>query len=173
MHYRSLVNLYAMKEDYDMPTTHSYHAITEWTGAGEGMDPKSFSRDVRLTFAGRPPVDMSATPEFQGDANRVNPEEMLVGSLSSCQMLTYLFLAARNGIQIISYHDNAEGELSFQSGKMRIVRITLRPTIVVRNDSDLAKAQSLVGRAHSDCFVANTLACEMPVIATITHETGE
>jgi organic hydroperoxide reductase OsmC/OhrA len=140
---------------------HQYRCTVEWTGAAEGpaADAKTFSRATRVTFAGRPPVEMSAAPEFGGDASQVNPEELFTASLASCQMLTYLFLAARNGVRVVGYTDEAVGELAVQEGKLRMTRVTLRPTITITADSDRATAESLVERAHGDCFIANSVAC--------------
>jgi peroxiredoxin-like protein len=146
-----------------------YRCTVEWTGAvaGPTRDAKTFSRDGQLTFAGRPPVNISAAPEYQGDGSRVNPEELFTSSLSTCQMLTYLFLAARNGVQVVSYVDEADGELALHEGKLRMVRVTLHPTITISADSDRAKAEALVERAHGDCFIANSVSCEVHAEPTI------
>ena len=42
-------------------------------------------------------------------ADAVDPEEMLVASLSSCHMLSFLDFARRAGFVIDSYVDHAEG----------------------------------------------------------------
>ena len=54
---------------------------------------------------------MSAAPAYKGDGSRANPELLLVSALSSCQALTYLFLAARAGVAVTAYTDDAEGHL--------------------------------------------------------------
>ncbi len=140
---------------------HQYTCTVEWTGAAEGptVAAQTFSRATRVTFAGRPPVGMSAAPEFGGDGSQINPEELFTASLATCQMLTYLFLAARNGVRVLSYTDAAVGDLAVQQGKLRMTRVTLRPTITITADSDRATAESLVERAHNDCFIANSVTC--------------
>jgi len=150
---------------------HQYRCMVEWTGAAEGptADAQTFSRATRVTFAGRPPVGVSAAPEFGGDAGQVNPEELFTASLATCQMLTYLFLAARNGVRVVGYADEAVGELAVKAGKLRITRVTLRPTITITADSDRATAASLVERAHGDCFIANSVACEVVAEASFVQ----
>jgi organic hydroperoxide reductase OsmC/OhrA len=65
-------------------------------------------------------LEMSSAPGFRGDASRANPEQLFVASLSACQALTYLFLAARNGIVVVGYADEAEGWLERADGPMRM-----------------------------------------------------
>jgi organic hydroperoxide reductase OsmC/OhrA len=117
----------------------------EWVGAGKGptRDPASFSRDLRVAI-GPITLSMSSAPGFRGDASRANPEQLFVASLSACQTLTYLFLAARDGIVVVGYTDDAEGWLERADGAMRMARVTLRPHIVLENRADVARARALV-----------------------------
>ena len=152
-----------------MPLSHHYRCTTEWTGAEAGptRDARAFSRDAQITFAGRPTIAASSAPEYRGSPDRVNPEELFTSSLSLCQMLSYLYLAARNDIQVTAYVDEADGELRLKDGKMRMVTVTLRPTITITATSDVAKAHALVAQAHAECFIANSIACEVIVEATV------
>ncbi len=148
---------------------HHYRCQVEWTGAVDGpvTDAKTFSRATRITFAGRPPVEASAAPEFGGDVGRVNPEELFTASLATCQMLSYLYLAARHGVQVLAYTDDAVGELAVREGKLRMTRVTLHPVITIAAGSDAALARELVERAHEECFIANSVACEVTAEAQI------
>lgn len=148
-----------------MPTSHHYRCTVEWTGAvaGPTVDPQTFSRDARVEWSGRPAIAASSAPEYQGDPTRVNPEELFISALALCQMLSYLYLAARHGVAVVGYTDAAEGELAFKDGKMRMVLVTLRPAITLAKDADAAKALALVEQAHQGCFIANSVSC--PVVA--------
>ncbi len=153
-----------------MPKSYAYHCVTEWTGAmgGPTVDARQFSRDTRVTFTDRPAIEMSGAPEFGGDAARLNPEELFTAALASCQMLTYLHLAARNGVAVVSYVDHSEGELAWHDGKLRMTRVTLRPAITITAQSDAALAESLVERAHGECFIASSVTTDVQTEATIT-----
>ncbi len=152
-----------------MPVNH-YGCTVEWSGAHSGptLDARTFSRDSLVTFSGRPPLPMSAAPEYQGDGTRVNPEELFVASLSTCQMLTYLFEAARAGVHVLSYTDEADGELTLKDGRMRMVRVTLRPNIVIDPNSDMERATALVDRAHDGCFIANSINCAVELAPVVS-----
>ena len=94
---------------------------------------------------------------FHGDSSRHNPEDLLVVSLSTCHMLTYLAEAARAGIHVVAYSDEASGTMQLKDGKMRFTEVSLRPQVVVAKDSDPAQAQRLHEKAHEHCFIANSV----------------
>ena len=138
-----------------------------WSGAlqpSRGRD--GFSRDLAVTCGGVK-LPMSAAPEFHGDPLRANPEQLFVASLSSCQALTFLFLAARQRIAVTSYSDAAVGTLETENGRMRMTRVVLRPRISVCQPADAAVVRDLVERAHRACFIANSITAHValePVI---------
>jgi len=60
-----------------------YNAKTTWSSGRRGTLSAGTKRD---SIVGSP-------PEFKGAASNWSPEEMLVGSLNTCMMLTFLTLA--------------------------------------------------------------------------------
>jgi organic hydroperoxide reductase OsmC/OhrA len=136
----------------------------EWIGAGKGptRDPASFSRDLRVSIGPRT-LEMSSAPAFRGDPLRTNPEQLFVAALSACQTLTYLFLAAKNGIVVVAYVDEAEGWLERSSGTMRMSRVILRPLIVLEDGADASKARELVDQAHAQCFIGNSVNTDVSI----------
>ena len=143
---------------------HSFTSHLEWTGAGKGPthDPISFSRDLRVTV-GLTTLDMSSAPGFRGDAWRANPEQLFVAALSACQALTYLFVAARDGIVVVRYSDEAEGCLEPTGRTMHMSRVTLRPHIVLQDGADAIKAATLVETAHTQCFISRSVTTQVVI----------
>lgn len=140
--------------------THRYRTRVEWTGnLGRGTaDYKAYSRDHVVSAPGRPPIDGSSDPAFRGDAGRYNPEDMLVGSLSSCHMLWYLHLCATAGVTVLAYADDAEGEMAqTPEGGGRFVSAMLRPVVTVAAGTDRERALALHHEAHRLCFIANSV----------------
>jgi organic hydroperoxide reductase OsmC/OhrA len=82
---------------------------------------------------------------------------------ASCQLLSFLAVAARARIDVIEYRDDAAGEMREDDPPMRITRITLRPQIVVWEDVSEARVRHLVEVAHRECFIANSLTTEVVV----------
>ncbi|MBL8706449.1 MAG: OsmC family protein, partial [Rhodospirillales bacterium] len=93
----------------------------------------------------------------RGDPKLYNPEDLLVVALSSCHMLSYLALAARSKLEVQSYVDEATGTMDMKDGKIRFVEVVLYPRMTVAAGSDLELAKRLHDKAHSECFIANSV----------------
>ena len=152
-----------------MSPTHAYHSRLSWRGStGDGYD--SYERTHRVVV---PPADgelvLSSDPAFHGDAELPNPEQLLLASVSSCQLLSFLAMAARSRVDVYAYEDDAEAIMPEDQRPRRITQITLRPRIVVSPAADLDRVGRLVARAHAECFIANTVTAEVVVDPTVEH----
>ncbi len=149
-----------------MGSTHRYSATLHWDGnRGTGTARYAgYGRDFRLQIDGKPGLAGSADPAFRGDAGRHNPEDLLLGAIASCHMLTYLALCAGRGVVVVAYEDTAEATLRVDAdGGGRFDAVVLRPRVQVAPGTDVDLAAALHDRAHALCFIAN--ACSV----TITH----
>ncbi|GAB2673343.1 OsmC family protein [Saccharopolyspora gloriosae] len=143
-----------------MPNTHAYTATVTWTGntGGGTTSYRDFSRDHVVEVAGKPRVEASADPAFRGDPARLNPEDLLVASLSECHLLTYLSLCSNSGVVVLSYQDEVRGTMAESvGGGGRFTEVVLRPKVTVADESMLAKAERLHELAHRNCFIANSV----------------
>jgi organic hydroperoxide reductase OsmC/OhrA len=120
-----------------------------------------------------PPAEASLTltsdPAFRGDPGLLNPEQLLVLAASSCQLLSFLAVAARARLDVVEYHDEAEGQMPEDERPMRITTITLRPTITVRGEVDDDRLTHLCEVAHRECFIANSVTTEIVVTPTFVR----
>jgi organic hydroperoxide reductase OsmC/OhrA len=96
----------------------------------------------------------------------VNPEQMLLLAAASCQLLSFLAVAARARVDVVEYDDDAEAEMNMDDQPARITRITLRPRVVVAG-ATRERVEHLVEVAHRECFIANSLRSEMTIEPTI------
>ena len=97
----------------------------------------------------------------------VDPEEAFVAAVSSCHMLTYLYLAYRQGFQVDSYHDEAVGVMTKnEKGIPWVSSIKLCPRIGYSGDKipSSADEEHLHHAAHEQCFIANSIKTEVIVI---------
>lgn len=146
---------------------HRYSAVTSWTGStGVGYDGYD-----RAHTATSPPaaveLGLSSHPAFRGDSSRLNPEQLLVLAASSCQLLSFLAVAARARIDVVAYEDRAEGEMPEEPRPARVARIVLRPRITVRGEMPRGtRLLHLVEVAHRECFIANSLTSEIEIQPT-------
>jgi len=138
---------------------HHYEMQVTWTGAAAGgtRDYKTYSREYRADLPGKPSITGSSDPAFRGDPNLHNPEDMLVLALSACHMLSYLALAALEGLEVTGYEDSARGTMQQEGRGGRFTEVVLRPRVTVAPGSDQARAEALHEEAHQTCFIANSV----------------
>ena len=149
---------------------HRYALQLEWTGnRGEGTSGyRAYERSYDLRAHGKPTLAGSADATFHGDRAKWKPEEMLLGALSSCHLLSYLHVCADAGVNVLQYSDAADGEMVLAGdGSGRFTAVTLRPQVVVAETSDPETAQMLHHLAHEKCFIANSVNFPVHCEATI------
>ncbi|HTB30763.1 MAG TPA: OsmC family protein [Bacteroidia bacterium] len=143
-----------------MAAVHTYNIHLKWTGNnGTGTETyRGYSRDHTISTGGKPELLASSDPHFRGNKERYNPEEMLLASVSSCHMLSYLHLCAVNKIVVVEYSDHPIGKMiESPDGSGRFEEISLNPAIVVTEKAMIEKATALHHEANKLCFIANSL----------------
>lgn len=139
-----------------MHLEHHFATTLEWTGnRGSGTsDYKSYGRDHVVSAVGKHSIEGSSDRVFRGDVDRWNPEEMLIAALSQCHLLSYLHVAASNGIVVVEYTDAATGTMEQTAqGGGRFTSVTLRPRVVIAS-GDVGVARALHADASEKCFIA-------------------
>ena len=147
-----------------------HKATIQWRRTSPDFLKGRYSREHTWTFDGGAVISASASPSVvpQPYSNPafVDPEEAFVASISSCHMLTYVFLAGRQGFQVDSYEDEAVGVMTKnEAGVPWISAVTLHPKIVYSGEklptpADEARLHHL---AHEQCFIANSVKTQVTV----------
>jgi organic hydroperoxide reductase OsmC/OhrA len=138
---------------------HSYAVQLNWTGnRGTGTsDYRAYGRDHVLSSVGKSSIEGSSDVVFHGDADRWNPEEMLIGALSQCHLLSYLHVAAANGVVVVAYRDEAFGTMEqTRDGGGHFTSVTLKPVVTIASD-DVDLALRLHAEASKKCFIASSM----------------
>ncbi|HEY4279037.1 MAG TPA: OsmC family protein [Conexibacter sp.] len=155
-----------------MDRTHRYTTVARWAGSTA----PGYTGYDRNHVAQAPPaeqgLELSGDAAFHGDATKLNPEQLLVLSASSCQMLSFLAVAARARIDVLAYDDSAIGEMPDEPRPQRVARITLRPRITIRGEMPRGtRLLHLVEVAHRECFIANSITSEIEIQPTFLRAT--
>lgn len=130
---------------------------------------ESFDRATRLEFVGGAVVNASAPGQYHGDDTRANPETLMLGSLMQCHFLTFMAVAAKSGVTVLSYADQATATLGKNAnGRIALVSVTLRPKVRFADPAHADKMTDLHARAHRNCFMSNSV--NFPV--TVEAELG-
>ncbi|MCC2333099.1 OsmC family protein [Cellulomonas wangsupingiae] len=147
---------------------HTYSTHLRWEGS-TGAGVAGYAREH---VAAAPPageVPLSADPAFRGTAGRLNPEQLVVMAASSCQLLSFLAVAARAGVDVLAYVDDATSHLDLAAAPPRLATVRLATTVTVAAGTDAARVRHLAERAHRECFVAASLAVPVEVTTRVRY----
>jgi organic hydroperoxide reductase OsmC/OhrA len=141
-----------------------HHATIRWVHSGGDFLKGMYSREHTWTFDGGATVPASPSPSvvpkpYSNEAC-VDPEEAFVAAIGSCHMLTFLYVAAKAGIQIERYEDDAVGTMTKnEHGVPWVSTVVLRPRITYGGARQPAEADVdlLHHAAHEQCFIANSV----------------
>jgi organic hydroperoxide reductase OsmC/OhrA len=145
-----------------------YRATVAWDRGGASFTDQRYSRGHTWLFDGGVEVPASASPHIvpspMSVAAAVDPEEAFVASLSSCHMLFFLSLAAKQGFVVDDYRDEAVGTMSRNaSGRLAMTRVTLHPRVRYSGEKRPAPPEedALHHAAHDECFIASSVRTEV------------
>ena len=124
-----------------------YKAKTAWSSERRGT----------LSALGKPNIVVGSPPEFKGQPDIWAPEELLVGSVNTCLMLTFLTLAQAKGLVPLGYQSEAEGLLENIEGKYRITEVTVRPRVTLNGTAELGRAREIMESVEAQCFISNSI----------------
>ena len=143
-----------------MTGRHNYAITIQWTGnTGEGTSNyRAYERSHTIIADNKTAILASSDAAFRGDRTKYNPEDLLVASLSSCHMLSYLHLCAEAGVIVTDYIDNATGIMvETSNGGGHFIEVILNPMVTVAERSMVDKANELHTKAHELCFIASSV----------------
>ena len=145
-----------------------HHAGVVWRRTSADFTYDSYNRAHEMVFKGGAiRLAASSAPAFRGDADRVDPEEAFVASLSSCHMLTFLAICARKRLTVDSYEDKAVGVLEKGGdNKLWLSHVSLRPLVHFAPGMtvDAAVLEVIHHQSHAECFIANSVKTDVAVL---------
>ena len=148
--------------------TAAHAATIHWQLGDADFLGRRYSRAHTWAFDGGVVVPGSSSPHVvpvpMSDASAVDPEEAFVASLASCHMLWFLDIASRAGYVVRTYEDAADGHMGRNAaGKLVVDVVTLRPRtrFAGARVPDAATLAALHHEAHDECFLANSVRCEI------------
>lgn len=142
---------------------HVYRATIRWQHDGSEFSRGRYQRAHNWQFDGGIEVPASASPQVvrapYSREDAVDPEEAMVAALSSCHMMTFLWLASKAGIEVAAYIDEACGYLEQnEAGRMWLARVLLRPVLMFAGPVPAsATVDALHTEAHAECYIANSV----------------
>ncbi|HET9957793.1 MAG TPA: OsmC family protein [Polyangiaceae bacterium] len=148
-----------------------HKAWVEWQLADGDFSAGQYSREHTWRFDGGLSVPASPSPSVvrvpYSNPAHVDPEEAFVASISSCHMLTFLYLASRRGFVVTRYADEAVGRMTKNERRVPWVSsVELHPEIEYGTPRPTPEEETeLHHAAHAECFISNSVKTDIRVAA--------
>lgn len=133
--------------------TYQYTDRVIWTQDRSGL----------VSSAGKSQVPISSPPEFKGEPGVWTPEDLFVSAVNSCTMATFLAYAFKAKLPLYGYTSEATGTLEYSDGKYRFTKVHLYPEITVGTPEAMDQVLNILGDAHRDCFISNSIQSEVVI----------
>lgn len=143
-----------------MRTDHYFEISCTWQGnRGTGTSGyRDYGRELELNAPGKKPIAGSAAKAFHGDADRWNPEELLIAALAQCHMLSFLHMAVLYGVVVTDYRDEASGVMELDTdGGGQFTVVTLKPVVTIADPGHSGMMAKLHNEAAEKCFIARSM----------------
>lgn len=151
-----------IKLSYDFTMLKKQFKVQAKWSSKDALDVSVNGKTHQVFIDDKSPLTISAAKMFKGDETKYNPEDLLLSALSSCHMMSYFYVCAQNGIELIDYKDEAIGVLELKAdGSGAFTSVVLHPVITISNEDMIDKAMILHHEANKLCFIANS--CNFPI----------
>jgi organic hydroperoxide reductase OsmC/OhrA len=147
-----------------------HRATVQWDRGQSQFTDNQYSREHRWQFDGGAEIAASASPQvvpppFSNPAY-VDPEEAFVASVSSCHMLWFLSIAAKQEFIVEHYVDQAIGVMGKnEAGQLALTHVHLYPEVIFSGERQPTESQiaAMHEQAHHRCFIANSVKSQVTV----------
>jgi organic hydroperoxide reductase OsmC/OhrA len=92
-----------------------------------------------------------------------SPEDLLIGALNACLMLTFLYQMQRRHLEVVAYESSAQGTLEHRDGKYRVTGIVVQPRISLKSDHDIEAAREAIKDTVDSCMISNSILATVQV----------
>jgi peroxiredoxin-like protein len=142
------------------PKVFYYETEIEWKKEKEGQ----------IKGPTLPTLGVGAPPEFNGREGQWTPEHLLVASINTCFMLTFLAIAENSKLPLVSFSSTAKGKLEKVPGSSyQITEIVVKPRVVLASANDLGRMPRVLEKAKENCFVSNSIKCVIKIEPEVFH----
>ena len=119
-----------------------------------------------------PALTVATPPEFGGPQGVWSPEELLVASVGSCLLTTFLYFADRFELPLSSYSSASKGTVDKTLEGLRFIGIDVSIRVTFPDDEAVEKAASLRMKEKLEryCPVSASLGCPVRLTLDVSQE---
>lgn len=113
--------------------------------------------EITLGGEGIPTLASNAPAQFGGPGDQWSPEDLLVGSVADCFVLTFRAIARAFKLEWIDLESTTEGKLERIDRVTQFTSFSIQARLTIGADTDPEKARKLLEKAESSCLITNSL----------------
>jgi organic hydroperoxide reductase OsmC/OhrA len=110
-----------------------------------------------LSASGHSNIEVGNPPVFKGTPDVWCPEDLLIGALNACLMLTFLYEMQRRKLEVLAYESSGQGTLEHRDGKHRLTRIVVQARISLQSGNDMEAAREAIKDTVDSCMISNSI----------------
>ena len=129
--------------------THEYNVKVNWIHGRTG----------KFIIENKPEITFATPPEFGGPEGIVSPEDLFVGSATSCLMTTFVTFTGKMRFDFKSFTCEGKGTLERVGKGFQFTKIELKAHVVVASQDLVPKAERALELAGKYCLVSNSMKC--------------
>lgn len=129
--------------------SHEYQVKVDWTHDRVGT----------LSVEGKPRIQISAPPEFDGPEGIISPEDLFVAAATSCFMTTFITFTKKMRIEFKSFSCDGYGTLERVEKGFQFTKLLLKAKVTVESEELVPKAERAMELAGKYCLVSNSMKC--------------
>ncbi len=119
-------------------------------------------KGMLTTNAVKDSIKVATPPEFAGGVAGIwSPEQLFLGSLSSCTMATFLAIAEKRKLLVTGFECKATGLVQLVDGRLEFTIINLYPKVFVQKEEDIALANEVLLKTFRHCIIANSIKAKL------------
>ncbi len=145
---------------------HQYNVSIQWTSDRRGT---MCSPEIEEHAANKPNcVEVATPPQFpSGIAGIWSPEHLYTAAVSSCLMTTFLSIAENSKLEFNSFRCDSSGTLDKVEGKFQMTAVELRPTLSIKHEKDIERAQRILEKSEAACLISNSITAKVSMMPSI------
>jgi peroxiredoxin-like protein len=128
---------------------HEYMVSVDW----------KHDRVGNLSVAGKPNVEVSSPPEFDGPEGIISPEDLFVAAATSCFMTTFVTFTKKMRFDFKSFSCEGKGTLERVDKGFQFTKLLLKAKVEVESEELKPKAERALELAGKYCLVSNSMKC--------------
>jgi organic hydroperoxide reductase OsmC/OhrA len=120
---------------------------------------KEGDESAKTVFSGPGELEVGPAPEFEGNPETLNPEEMFVASINNCLMTTFFYFVRKLNVEISSYYSEAQALLEKQKDGFRFTNVEVRAEVTLKQEELAEKVSELGDLVEKYCLVSRSVVC--------------